>query len=60
MKLVVTFNTKDEILENVDILVEGPKITSIGKELSVPDKTELIDCTNLVALPGFVNIHHHF
>ncbi|AGY75283.1 8-oxoguanine deaminase [Clostridium autoethanogenum] len=56
---VVTFNDKDEILENVDILVEGPKITSIGKKLSVPDKTDIIDCTNLVALPGFVNTHHH-
>lgn len=56
---VVTFNDKDEILENVDILVKGPKITSIGKKLSVPDKTDIIDCTNLVALPGFVNTHHH-
>ncbi|OAA88602.1 8-oxoguanine deaminase [Clostridium ljungdahlii] len=59
IETVVTFNDKDEILENVDILVEGPKITSIGKDLSVPDKTETIDCTNLVALPGFVNTHHH-
>lgn len=56
---VVTFNDRKEILENVNILIEGAKITSMGKELSIPDNTETIDCTGLVALPGFVNTHHH-
>lgn len=59
VETVVTFNDREEILKNVDILVEGPKITSIGKELKVSDDTEIIDCTGLVALPGFVNTHHH-
>lgn len=56
---VVTFNDREEILENVDILVEGPKITSIGKGLNMPDNAKIIDCTGLIALPGFVNTHHH-
>ncbi|WP_411681822.1 8-oxoguanine deaminase [Clostridium thailandense] len=59
VETVVTFNDREEILENVDILIEGPKITSIGKELNIPDNTKIIDCTGLIALPGFVNTHHH-
>jgi cytosine/adenosine deaminase-related metal-dependent hydrolase len=55
----VTFNDKDEILNEVDILVDGRKIKSIGKNLSVEEGTKVIDCTGLLALPGFVNTHHH-
>ncbi|WP_297424048.1 8-oxoguanine deaminase [Clostridium sp.] len=56
---VITFNDKEEVFENVDILIEGPKIISIGTSLDVPSETEVIDCTGLIALPGFVNTHHH-
>lgn len=56
---VITFNDREEIFENVDILIEGPKIISIGTHLEVSHETEIIDCTDLVALPGFVNTHHH-
>lgn len=55
----VTFNDKDEVLKEVDILVNGRKIESIGKNLTVEEGTEIIDCTGLLALPGFVNTHHH-
>jgi 8-oxoguanine deaminase len=55
----VTFNDKDEILKEVDILVDGRKIKSIGRNLPVEEGTEVIDCTGLLALPGFVNTHHH-
>ena len=56
---VVTFNDKNEILDNVDILIKNNEIVSIGKNLSIDDTTEVIDCSNLLALPGFVNTHHH-
>src|SRR3712207_5268471 len=56
---VVTFNDKNEILDNVDILIKNNEIVSIGKNLLVDDTTEVIDCSNLLALPGFVNTHHH-
>ena len=54
----VTFNDREEILENCDILIDGPRIAAIGKGLKAPD-AEVIDCAGLVALPGFVNTHHH-
>ncbi len=56
---VVTFNNHDEILSNTDILLEENQISSIGKNLKAPTGSKIIDCTNLIALPGFVNTHHH-
>ena len=58
---LVTFNDKDEILRNYDILVEGNKITKIGKDIQTDETgdTEIIDATGKVVLPGFVNTHHH-
>ena len=39
-----------------DIQVEGDKIIAIGAGLSA---AESVDCTGLVALPGFVDLHTH-
>jgi dihydroorotase len=39
-----------------DIQIEGDKIVAIGADLS---SNETIDCTGLVALPGFVDLHTH-
>lgn len=56
---VVTFNDREETFNDYDILIKGNKIAAIGKNLKPDEKTEIIDCRNLVALPGFVNTHHH-
>jgi 8-oxoguanine deaminase len=56
---IYTFNDRDEIFENYSILIEGAKILAIGENLSIPEDAEIIDCSGLVALPGFVNTHHH-
>ncbi len=56
---IFTFNDKDEILSNCDILVEGNKIVKIGKNLFIDDSTEIIDVNDKILLPGFVNTHHH-
>ena len=40
--------------------IQFPKFSRcIGKGFAIPDKTEVIDCAGLIALPGFVNTHHH-
>lgn len=39
-----------------DIQIEGDKIVAVGAGLSA---AESIDCTGLVALPGFVDLHTH-
>jgi len=47
-----------------DILIVGNRINRIAKYLSLEPaaekKTETIDCSNMVVVPGFVNTHHHF
>lgn len=56
-----TFNDRDEHFENCDILISGNQIEKIEKNIQVQDSSlvEIIDCSGLTALPGFVNTHHH-
>lgn len=42
------------------ILIEDDIIKSIGSEYLNIEVDEIIDATNMVALPGFINTHHHF
>lgn len=55
----VTFDNKDRILEDIDILVVDNQIIAVGKDIKAEESTEKIDGRNCVALPGFVNTHHH-
>lgn len=56
---VVTFDNKDRILEDVDILVVDNEITAIGKDIKAEESTQKFNCKGSIALPGFVNTHHH-
>ncbi|WP_105614984.1 8-oxoguanine deaminase [Vallitalea okinawensis] len=56
-KAIVTMNRKKEVLEGANILIEGKKITYIGKEEH--EATEVIDASNMYVYPGLVNTHHH-
>lgn len=44
--------------EAADILVEGGRITAVGK-VSAPAKSVKLDADGLVALPGLVDLHTH-
>ncbi len=61
---IVSFDDKENIYENSDILIQDNEILKIGKNISKNDiiedeDIEEIDCTGLLAMPGFVNTHHH-
>ncbi|WP_416176504.1 8-oxoguanine deaminase [Clostridium sp.] len=56
---IITFNENDEIFEKSDILICDEKIVSIGNKVKVHGDVNIVDCTGLVAMPGFVNTHHH-
>ncbi len=43
---------------NYDILIEGDKILNVGRNIS-DDAAEQIDGSGMVAMPGFVDAHHH-
>jgi cytosine/adenosine deaminase-related metal-dependent hydrolase len=42
-----------------DILVSGSKISKIAANISPPPGSEVIDCTDNIISPGFVDTHHH-
>lgn len=53
------YTMADKIIEKGDILLDGKKILSIGKELEVDSDVEILDAEGLIALPGFVDCHSH-
>ncbi len=46
-------------LENAYVAVEKNVITYVGKEEPKGEFDRVVDCSNMVMLPGFVNTHHH-
>jgi 5-methylthioadenosine/S-adenosylhomocysteine deaminase len=56
-----TVLTLDRQLGNfpqADILIEGSKIVSVGPNQAVAD-AEVIDATDMIVMPGFVDTHRH-
>jgi cytosine/adenosine deaminase-related metal-dependent hydrolase len=41
------------------ILIENGKITKIGTAIEKIGEIEVIDCTDMIISPGFVDTHHH-
>ncbi|MFH0954239.1 MAG: 8-oxoguanine deaminase [Verrucomicrobiota bacterium] len=72
---LVTMGEAESVRHNVDVLIEGDRIAKIGKGLPVAagadrgraqrarlqpaGQTPILDATNCVVYPGFVNCHHH-
>lgn len=42
-----------------DVLIENQNITEIGSNLTAPNGTEIIDATDRLVIPGFINAHYH-
>ncbi len=55
---LATVDADNTVLYDADILIDGNQIRAIGIDLD-EDVDEVIDCQGKVALPGFVNTHHH-
>ncbi|MCL4559214.1 MAG: amidohydrolase family protein [Chloroflexi bacterium] len=56
---IATLDAQATELHDNDILIDGPVIKAIGPHLTPPPGTRVIDGSSKVALPGFVNTHHH-
>ena len=47
------------VLNNTSILVVDGRIEAIGKNVEQPPEAEVIDVTNKILTPGFINTHTH-
>lgn len=48
-----------QVIEGGTILIEGGKITAIGRDVSVPAGAEIIDATGKYVTPGIIDGHSH-
>ena len=58
-RAIVTCDGQDNVFFGADMLIQGPKIIKIGKNLQDP-YDQLIDATDRFVYPGLINTHHHF
>ena len=58
-RLVATMNAEQVEYSGGHILIENGEIKSLGPDLPEIQADEVIDAQNMVALPGFINTHHH-
>lgn len=56
---IVTCDTTDQVFRDADILIEGPMIKEIGRNLP-SEGAMVIDGRNKFVYPGLINTHHHF
>jgi cytosine/adenosine deaminase-related metal-dependent hydrolase len=55
--LIHDVNDKVQVVKT-DILIEGNKISKIGASTSA-SQADVIDCTDKIISPGFIDTHHH-
>jgi imidazolonepropionase-like amidohydrolase len=49
----------DKLTEGTSVLVEGGKITKIGKSITAPGGATVIDAKGRTMTPGFIDAHVH-
>ncbi len=42
-----------------DLLIQGKKIVAVGPDVKAPAQAQVIDASNTILLPGFVDCHRH-
>lgn len=56
---VVTLDPEQPVVRGGDVLIEGERISQVGRNLQAPEGAEVLEASGLVAAPGLINAHHH-
>lgn len=56
---VVTMDPAIADLTNGDVLIEDDRIAAVGVDLEAGESVEVIDASDMIVMPGFVNAHIH-
>lgn len=62
IKELITMDEEKNRYKDIDLLIEGPKVKEIGKNLDVDESKldEIINAEEYYVFPGLINTHHHF
>ena len=58
--LLTVASDEPEPLHDTDVLIDGDRIASIGKDLIVPEGTDEFDYSGKFIVPGYIDTHAHF
>ena len=56
---IISVDPKIGDLHRGDILIDGAKIAAVARSILTADGAEVIDATNRIAIPGFIDTHRH-
>ena len=56
---VVSMDPKVGNFVKGDVLIQGKKIAAIAGEVKAPPRAQVIDASNTIVIPGFVDAHRH-
>jgi 8-oxoguanine deaminase len=56
---LVTMVDGEQPLHGADVLLEGGRVSAVGRALRAPSGARVIDASRCAVYPGFVNTHHH-
>ncbi len=49
----------NEVIDRGTVLVEGNKIKAVGRNISIPSGTKVINCSGKTIMPGIIDAHAH-
>ena len=56
--VVLSFDRNVGDFDKADVLIEGTKIAAVRPNIAADAR--VIDASNMIVLPGFIDTHHHF
>ncbi len=56
---IISMDKRVRDLPRGDLLIENDKIAAVARRIDAPAGAEVIDATDMIVLPGFVNAHLH-